>query len=142
MHVLTQQAAASSDVADALRRAISDFLSARASPTIWCGIPNWRFFSGPASFNDGGLLDSDTVREVARRNGTRFVLSGDASGIDGSVVFTARLHDGATGRLLWSEGIAGHPVSLGDQVAARVGAARRDLARRLDVRSATPDFAG
>lgn len=104
--------------------------------------PSLAVFSGPADFNDGGLLDSDTVREVARRNGTRFVLSGDAGGIDGAIVATVRLHDGATGRLLWSEEISGHPASLGDQVALRVVAARRELAAGLDGRAEPPGLAG
>lgn len=102
--------------------------------------PEVAVFAGPAACHDGGLLDSDTVREVARRNGTRFVLSGDAVGIDGTVVFTARLHDGATGRLLWSEDIPGVPVMLGETVVARVLEVRRGLAEKLDGSSRGHDF--
>lgn len=82
--------------------------------------PEVAVFAGPAASHDGGLLDSDTVREVARRNGTRFVLSGDATGVGGAVVFTARLHDGATGRLMWSEDIPGIPPMLAEAVVVRV----------------------
>ena len=102
--------------------------------------PEVAVFAGPAFYSDGGLLDSDTVREVARRNGTRFVLSGDAAGLDGSVVFTARLHDGATGRLWWSEDITGPPAMLGESVVARVLEVRRGLAEKLDGRAESPVF--
>ena len=102
--------------------------------------PEVAVFAGPASYSDGGLLDSDTVREVARRNGTRFVLSGEAVGVDGTVIFTARLHDGATGRLCWSEDIPSVPAMLGETVVARVLDARRELAEKLDGRNRSPDW--
>lgn len=132
VHALHSSECALAQAEPSFRARVADHLARNSELAV---------FSGPAAFNDGGLLDSDTVREVARRNGTRFVLSGDAGGIDGSVVFTARLHDGVTGRLLWSEEISGHPALLGEQVAARVVAARHELARRWDVQSATPDVA-
>jgi len=103
--------------------------------------PDLAIFAGPASFSDGGLLDSDTVRDVARRNGTRFVLSGDCVGLDGAMVFTARLHDGVTGRLLWSEEVSGHPATLGERVVARVVAVRREWAEKLSSQMALPDCA-
>jgi len=96
--------------------------------------PDVAVFAGPVCHSDGGLVDSETVREIGRSNGTRFILSGDAQGVDGSVVFTARLHDGATGQLLWSEDIASHPALLGEAVVGRVLEVRRALAERLDGR--------
>ena len=133
VHALHSSQCALAQAEQSFRARVADYLARNSELAV---------FSGPAPFNDGGLLNSDTVREVARRNGTRFVLSGDASGMDGSVVLTARLHDGMTGRLLWSEEMVGHPASLGDQVAVRVVPACRELARKLDSQSATPDFAG
>ena len=129
VHALHSSQCALAQAEPSFRARVADYLTRNPSLAV---------FSGPAAFNDGGLLDSDTVREVARRNGTRFVLSGDAGGMDGSVVLTARLHDGATGRLLWAEEIAGHPATLGEQVASRVVAAQRELAGRLDHRAGTP----
>lgn len=55
-----------------------------------------------AAPDDGSLLDSDSVRELGKRNGTRFVLSAEVVA-DGDGAFLARLHDGASGRHLWSE---------------------------------------
>lgn len=91
-------------------------------------------FAGPATVASDGLLDSDTVRELGRRNGTRFVLSGNAQntdGADGRIVFTARLHDGHTGRLLWSEDISGHPAAMHEAVVARALSVQREWAARL-----------
>jgi len=102
--------------------------------------PELAIFAGAAIPSEGGLLDSDTVREVARRNGTRFVLSGDARGQNGTTLFTARLHDGATGRLLWSEDISGPPEMLGEAVFSRVREVRRGLAAQLDGRDSNPGF--
>ncbi len=97
-------------------------------------------YVGPEPYSNGGLLDSDAVREAARRNGTRFVLSGDAQGVNGSAVITVRLHDGATGRLLQSEDITGHPATLSESVAERVAQMHRALAGKLDGNSGSPDF--
>ena len=102
--------------------------------------PDVAVFAGAAAWSDGGLLDSDTARELGRRNGTRFILSGDAAGIDGEVVLTARLYDAATGRLSWSEDIAGPPATLGESVAARVIEAHRGLAEKLDGGRRTAGF--
>jgi len=89
-------------------------------------------FAGPARHADGGLLDSDAARELGRRNGTRFILSGDAQGEGETLLLTARLHDGATGRLVWSEDFAGTPQELEEALARRVVEQRRALVEKLD----------
>ena len=90
-------------------------------------------FAGPASPSADGLLGSDTARELGRRNGARFILSGEAQADgDGQVVFTARLHDGQQGRLLWSEDIAGRVETLPDALVERALSAQRELVARLD----------
>ncbi|MEI7864887.1 MAG: hypothetical protein WCI38_05895, partial [Chthoniobacterales bacterium] len=58
------------------------------------------------------LLDSESVRLAARRDGAAYVLSGDARSEDGCFSIVARLHDGATGQLMWSEEFFGpHELS-------------------------------
>jgi hypothetical protein len=107
-----------------LRVRVIDYLARQADVSV---------FAGPASASGDGLLDSETARELGRRNGTRFILSGDAHpGGDGEVVCTARLHDGQTGRLLWSEDIAGRADDLPGALAARTLSARREWAAKLD----------
>jgi TolB-like protein len=97
-------------------------------------------FAGPARQSDGGLLDSDAARELGRRNGTRFILSGDAHGDGETLLLTARLHDGATGRLMWSEDFAGTPQDLEESLVRRVVEQHRTLAEKLDGGSRSPDF--
>lgn len=97
-------------------------------------------FAGPARHTDGGLLDSDTARELGRRNGTRFILSGDAQGEGETLLLTARLHDGATGRLVWSEDFAGTPHELEEALARRVAEQQHALAGKLDGSSGSPAF--
>ena len=90
-------------------------------------------FAGPPSVSGHGLLDSETARQLGRRNGTRFIMSGDAHpGSDGEVVCTARLHDAQTGRLLWSADITGGADVLPEVLVARTLSARRDWAAKLD----------
>ena len=90
-------------------------------------------FAGPASPSADGLLDSDTARELGRRNGARFILSGESqTDGNGQVVFTARLHDGQKGRLLWSEDIAGQVDTLPDALVERALSAQRELVAKLD----------
>ena len=81
-----------------------------------------------SSEQDADLLDSEAVRRVARSNGTAFVLSGDAWSRDGQHRITVRLHDGETGRMVWSEEFAQDAVSTVPLVAQRVVEARRRLA--------------
>jgi hypothetical protein len=94
--------------------------------------PDLAVFAGPARNGEGGLLDSDTARDLAQRNGTRFILSGEAYEQGDAVVFTARLHDGATGRLLWSENFVGEPSALDEVIARRVAEQQRALSPGLD----------
>jgi hypothetical protein len=90
-------------------------------------------FAGPALSSADGLLDSDTARDLGRRNGARFILSGEAhADCGGQVVFTARLHDGQKGRLLWSEDIAGRADTLPDALVERALSAQRELVAKLD----------
>lgn len=86
-------------------------------------------FSGPSHDGNSGLLDSDAARELGRRNGTRFILSGDLRDQGDSLLVTARLHDGATGRLVWSEDFAGDPAVLDGSIARRVAERQRELLR-------------
>lgn len=81
-----------------------------------------------SSEQDADLLDSEAVRRAARSNGTGFVLSGDAWSNDGQHRLVARLHDGATGRLLWSEEFAQDAESTVPHVTQRVIIARQRLA--------------
>lgn len=81
-----------------------------------------------ASDQDVGLLDSDAVRRAARANGTAFVLSGDAWSNDGEQRIVVRLHDGATGRLVWSEEFTQDGASTVPLVTQRVVEARKRLA--------------
>jgi len=74
------------------------------------------------------LLDSDTVRRVARSNGTGFVLSGDVWSQDGQNRLVLRLHDGRTGRLVWSEEFPHDDVSITAGQIERVAEARRRAA--------------
>jgi len=71
------------------------------------------------------LLDSDTVRRVARSNGTGFVLSGDVWSQDGQNRLVLRLHEGRTGRLVWSEEFPHDGVSIAAGPIERVAEARR-----------------
>lgn len=125
VHALHARVCAMAQAEPAFRARVADRLARENDVAV---------FAGPSSYSDGVMPDSDEVREVARRNGTRFVLSGDAQGVDGAVVFTARLHDGATGQLLWSEEIPGHPAMLCEPVVSRVLQVRRRLAEQLDGR--------
>ena len=97
-------------------------------------------FTGPARNGDGGLLDSDMARELGRRNGTRFILSGDSQGDGETLLLTARLHDGATGRLVWSEDFAGTPNELEEALVRRVVERQRALAETMDGGSPSLDF--
>jgi TolB-like protein len=97
-------------------------------------------FAGPARNGDGGLLDSDVARELGRRNGTRFILSGDVQGEGETLLLTARLHDGATGRLLWSEDFAGTPNELEEALTRRVVERQQALAEMMVADSVSPDF--
>ena len=81
-----------------------------------------------SSEQDVPLLDSEAVRRAARSNGTAFVLSGDSWSNDGQHRMVVRLHDGTTGRLLWSEEFAQDAVSTVPLVTQRVVEARRRLA--------------
>ena len=112
-----------------LRARVIDHLARHAEVSV---------FAGPSSASGDGLLDSETARELGRRNGTRFILSGDAHpGGNGEVVCTARLHDAQTGRLLWSADIAGRADALPEALVARILSARREWAAKLD---GTPDW--
>ena len=82
------------------------------------------------------LLDSEAVRRVARSNGTAFVLSGDSWSNDGQHHMVVRLHDGATGRLVWSEEFAQDGASTVPLVAQRVVEARSRLAASGEGRQA------
>lgn len=97
-------------------------------------------FTGPARHGDGGLLDSETARDLGRRNGTRFILSGEAHGDGQTVLLTARLHDGATGRLVWSEDFAGTPSELEEMIARRVVEQQRALVAKSDGQMAGLDL--
>lgn len=94
-------------------------------------------FAGPAVAGHDGVLDSDTVRDLGRRNGTRFILSGEArpSG-EADVIFTLRLHDGQTGQLLWSEDVLGNAAAIEQVVVDRTVQRCRDWAERLGTKSA------
>ncbi len=107
-----------------LRARVIDHLARQAEVSV---------FAGPPSASGDGLLDSETARQLGRHNGTRFILSGDAHpASDGEVVCTARLHDGQTGRLLWSADIAGGADTLPEALVARMLCARREWAAKLD----------
>jgi TolB-like protein len=77
---------------------------------------------------ESALLDSDAVRGVASRNGTAYVLSGDAWQEDGMSCFVARLHDGATGRQLWSRAFRGSSDHVASQAVDEVAEAQRQFA--------------
>jgi hypothetical protein len=106
-----------------LRARLADYLARQ---------PDLAVFAGPARNGEGGLLDSDMARDLGRRNGTRFILSGDAFEQGDAVVFTARLHDGATGRLLWSEKFIGDPFALDEAIARSVAEQHRALLSGLN----------
>jgi len=98
-------------------------------------------FAGPAAASTDGLLDSDAARALGRRNGSRFVLSGDARADgNGAVVFTARLHDGQTGQLLWSENITGEPAVIEDILFTRALEVHRQWAGKFASDSVNPGF--
>lgn len=78
------------------------------------------------------LLDSEAVRRAARRNRTAFVLSGDTWSNDGQQRMVVRLHDGETGRLVWSEEFAQDASATVPLVTQRVVVARRRLAAAHD----------
>jgi TolB-like protein len=77
---------------------------------------------------ESALLDSDAVRGVASRHGTAYVLSGDAWQEDGMSCFVARLHDGATGRQLWSRAFRGSSDHVASQAVDEVAEAQRQFA--------------
>jgi len=81
-----------------------------------------------SSEQETGLLDSEAVRRAARSNGTAFVLSGDSWSNDGQHRMVVRLHDGETGRLVWSEEFAQDAASTVPLVTQRVVEVRRRLA--------------
>jgi len=81
-----------------------------------------------SSEQEVGLLDSEAVRRAARSNGTAFVLSGDSWSNDGLHRMVVRLHDGETGRLVWSEEFAQDTASTVPLVTQRVVEVRRRLA--------------
>lgn len=119
-------------VGPSLRARVVDLLARESNVSV---------FAGPATASADGLLDSDTARDLARRNGTRFVLSGDGRPDgDAQFIFTARLHDGHTGRLLWSEDIAGSPDTLHEALVVRALAAQREWSVKLAAVSAGPDL--
>lgn len=90
-------------------------------------------FAGPVErVAPDGLLDSDMARDLARRNATRFILSGFARRTGAGVVFTARLHDGETGRQLWAEDLDGDLTTLAARVGRRVAAACESLSGSFD----------
>ncbi len=98
-------------------------------------------FAGPAAINSDGLLDSDTARDLGRRNGSRFILSGDAHpDCNGTVAFTARLHDGQTGQLLWSEGINGEPELIEETLFTRALEVHRYWAGKFAAETVSPGF--
>lgn len=77
---------------------------------------------------DAVLLASDAVRRIARENGTALVLSGDAWHEAGHHRIVIRLHDGATGRQLWSEEFPQDAASVVARIISRVAEARKHLA--------------
>ena len=77
---------------------------------------------------ESALLDSDAVRGVASRHSTAYVLSGDAWQEDGTSCFVARLHDGATGRQLWSRAFRGSSEHVASQAVDEVAEAQRQFA--------------
>lgn len=96
-------------------------------------------FAGPVAMNSDGLLDSDTARDLGRRNGSRFILSGDAHADgNGGVAFTARLHDGKTGQLLWSERINGDPGLIEETLFARALEVHRHWAGKFAAEATGP----
>jgi len=82
-----------------------------------------------APSNDHGLLDSETARALGERNGTRFVFSGHLRPNGDALTLTARLHDGATGRQLWSEDLEGAEIEKA--VVTRLLEVRRRLAAEV-----------
>jgi len=82
---------------------------------------------------DVDLLDSESVRRTARSNGTAFVLSGDTWSRDGHHRMVVRLHDGETGRMVWSEEFAQDAVATVPLVTQRVVEARKRLAAPVGV---------
>jgi len=111
VHALHGETCALAQVAPPFRGRLVDRLVRQSGLSV---------FAGPATSNSDGLLDSDTARELGRRNGSRFILSGDAHDEgNGGVVFTARLHDGKTGQLLCSERINGDPGLIEETLFAR-----------------------
>lgn len=77
---------------------------------------------------ESALLDSDAVRGIASRHGTAYVLSGDAWQEDGMNCFVARLHDGATGRQLWSRTFRGNDGHVASQAVDEISEAQRQFA--------------
>jgi len=73
------------------------------------------------------LLDSESVRLAARRDGAAYVLSGDARSDGGLFAIVARLHDGGTGQIMWSEEFFGDLHSLLPATAARIAQAHERL---------------
>jgi TolB-like protein len=57
-----------------------------------------------------------------------------------TLLLTARLHDGATGRLLWSEDFAGTPNELEEALTRRVVERQQALAEMMVADSVSPDF--
>ncbi len=103
--------------------------------------PGLAVFAGPATAPADGLLDSDTARDLAQRNGTRFIFSGAAHpGDDGGLSFVLRLHDGKNGQMLWSEEVTGPPAALEDAVVARASAMVREWARKVAGNSSAATF--
>lgn len=74
------------------------------------------------------LLDSETVRRVARANGTGFVLSGDMWSHDGQQRLVFRLHEGESGRLAWSGEFPHDRTFITAEQVRAVGEALRRLA--------------
>jgi hypothetical protein len=77
---------------------------------------------------ESALLDSDAVRVIAARNRSAFVLSGDAWQENGTGCFVARLHDGATGRQLWSRTFHGNADHISSRAVSEVAEAQREFA--------------
>lgn len=134
VHTLHADGAALAHAGTAFRARVIDRLARQAGVSV---------FAAPTPASPDGLLDSDTARDLGRRNGTRFILSGDARPDgDGRAVVTARLHDGMTGRLLWSEDITGDAARLDELLVARTLATQREWAPKSDAISPSSALSG
>ncbi|MBU3665614.1 MAG: hypothetical protein FGM15_07030 [Chthoniobacterales bacterium] len=90
-------------------------------------LPDLAVFTSQGAAQEGVLLDSDTARDLARKNGTKFVLSGCARDGFDQIVLTARLHDGDNGRQIWSEDIQGDGQGLMEALVSRLTEVHRSF---------------